>query len=42
MNYEKLKDLLDESEINVFEMNLNAAIEILENKEKDIRNTVDC
>ena len=41
INSEKLKDFLDAFEIKALEIKLNAAIEILENKENKIKNTID-
>ena len=40
INPERLKDFLDESEMNAVEIKLNAVIEILENQEKKIRNRI--
>ena len=42
MRLERIKNNLDEFEMNALEIKLNAEVEILKNKEKKIRNTIDC
>ena len=41
INPKRLKDFLDESEMNVLEIKLNAVIEILENRKQNIKNVID-
>ena len=41
INPKRLKDFLDESEMNSLEIKLNAVIEILEDKEKYIKNVTE-
>ena len=40
--FERIKNGLNEFEINELEMKINAEIKILENEEKKIRNVIDC
>ena len=41
MNPKRLKGFLDESEMNALEIKLNAVIEILDNKKKNIKYVID-
>ena len=42
IRFERIKNSLDEFEMNRLEIKINAEIEILKNEKKKIRNIIDC
>ena len=42
IRFERIKNSLDELEMNRLEIKINAEIEILKNEKKKIRNIIDC